>query len=193
MVEHREGPTPLVEPRDTAHAVDDVSLLGRASHDLQRHRVGPRGSARWGRSPAPPGKSTLEVGSHPFMGAVAGDRDHHVGWAVVVIEEAADIARRKIAHGRRRPQGVATQRVAREEGGLPLLGSQIRRLVGMHEDLVEDDGPLGVDVGLAQGGIPHDLAQDVEPQGQVLGQQPDVKGRVLLGRKGVAIAADLVK
>ena len=42
-------------------------------------------------------------------------------------------------------------------------------------------------------GVPHDVAQDVEAERQVLGQQADVEGRVLLGGEGVAVAAHLVE
>ena len=90
-------------------------------------------------------------------------------------------------------QRVAPERVAGEDRGLPLLGRQVGRLVGVHQDLVEDDRALGVDVGGAQGRVPHDLAQDVEPEREVLGQQPDVEGGVLLGGEGVAVTPHLVE
>ena len=77
--------------------------------------------------------------------------------------------------------------------GLTLLRGQVGRLVGVHEDLVEDHRALGVDVGGPQRRLPHDLAQDVEPEWQVLGQQADVEGGVLLGGEGVAVTTDLVE
>ena len=70
---------------------------------------------------------------------------------------------------------------------------QVGRLVGVHQDLVEDDRALGLDVVGPQRRLPHDVAQDVEPERQVLGEQPDVEGRVLLGGEGVAVAAHLVE
>ena len=94
---------------------------------------------------------------------------------------------------RRRPQRVASERVVREERRLPALGRQVGRLVGVHQDLVEDDGPLGLDVVGPQRRRPHDVAQDVEPEREVLGEEPHVEGRVLLRREGVAVAAHLVE
>ena len=49
-------------------------------------------------------------------------------------------------HRRCRPEGVAPERVVGEERRLPLLRRQVGRLVGVHQDLVEDDGALGLDV-----------------------------------------------
>ena len=62
----------------------------------------------------------------------------------------------------------------------------------MHQDLVQDDQPLGIQVGRAEGRPPHDVGEDVQAQREVLGQQADVEGGVLLGGEGVEVAADLV-
>ena len=193
VVEHGQRPSPLVETGDRPHPVDDVGLLGRAPDHMQPLGLRPGCGARRGRSPGLAGEASFEVGRHALVGAVAGHRDHHVARAVVVREEAAYVLRAECTHGRLGAERVAPERVAGEQRGLPLLGHQVRRLVGVHQDLVEDHGALGVDVGRAQRGVPHDLAQDVEPERQVLGEQADVEGRVLLGGERVAVAAHLVE
>ena len=96
-------------------------------------------------------------------------------------------------HRRSRPEGVPPEGVSGEERGLPSLPRQVGRLVGVHQDLVEDDGALGLYVVRAQRRLPHDVAQDVEPERQVLGEQPDVERRVFLGGEGVAVAAYFVE
>ena len=87
-----------------------------------------------------------------------------------------------------RPSGVPGKSAACHRSA-----GQVGRLVGVHQDLVEDDRALGLDVVGAQRRLPHDVAQDVEPEREVLGEQPHVEGRVLLRREGVAVAADLVE
>ena len=73
-----------------------------------------------------------------------------------------------------------------------LLGGEIGGLVGVHEDLVQDHLALGLDVVGTQRRVRHDGAEDVEPEGEVLGEQADVERRVLLGGEGVHVTADLV-
>ena len=111
----------------------------------------------------------------------------------MLVEEGADVLPGDAPHRRRRAEGVAPERVLGEERRLPPFRGQVGGLVGVHEDLVEDDGALGLDVVGAQRRLPHDVAQDVEAERQVLGEQPHVEGRVLLGGEGVAVAADLVE
>ncbi len=91
------------------------------------------------------------------------------------------------------PSVSRPERVLRKERGLPPFRSQVGRLVGVHQDLVEDDGPFCLDVVGAQRRCPHDVAQDVEPERQVLGEQSHVEGRVLLRRERIAVAAHLVE
>jgi hypothetical protein len=123
---------------------------------------------------------------------VAGHRGHHVAGTIVELEEVPDPLR---GHGRHRllaTEDLAAKRVVGEERRRALLCSLVGGLVGVHEDLVEDDQPLGVEVRGPQRRRPHDVGEDVQSQGEVLGQQPDVKGRVLLGGEGVEVAAHLV-
>ena len=193
MVEHGQGPAPLVESGDRAHPVDQVGLFGRPPDHVQTLGLGPRGGTGRRRSSGLAGEAAFEVRRHALVVAVPGHRDHHVARAVVVAEEAPDVVGTEAPTVDCVPERVPPERVAGEQRGLPLLGHQVRRLVGVHQYLVEDHAALGVDIGGAQGGVPHDLAQDVEPEREVLGEQADVEGRVLLGGECVAVATDLVQ
>ena len=81
----------------------------------------------------------------------------------------------------------------REHGRLPAFAGQVCGLVGVHQDLVQDHAALGLDVLGTQGRGADDLAQDIEPQVQVIREQADVEGRVLLRGERVAVAAHLVE
>ncbi len=108
-------------------------------------------------------------------------------------EELADVVRTEGADGGRSAERVAPEGVPGEQRGLPLLLQQVRRFVGVHQDLVEDHRAFCVDVGRTQCRIPHDVAQDVEPERKVLGQKAYVEDGVLLGGEGVAVPAHLVE
>ena len=71
-----------------------------------------------------------------------------------MLEEGADVLAGDALHRRRRPEGVAPEGVVGEERRLPPLRGQVGRLVGVHQDLVEDDGALGLDVVGAERGLP---------------------------------------
>ena len=140
-----------------------------------------------------PGEAALEFGRHRLMGAVAGHRHDHVRRPVVRVEEGPDVVPADARHRLRGAQGVAPERVAGKQRGLPALPGQVGRLVGVHQDFVEDDVALGLHVRGTQGRLPHDVAQDVQTQREVLGEQAHVEGRVLLRRERVAVPAHLVQ
>ncbi len=48
-------------------------------------------------------------------------------------------------------QHLPPERMVGEEQGRALLGGLVRRLVGVHQDLVEDHLPLGLEVGGPEG------------------------------------------
>ena len=108
-------------------------------------------------------------------------------------EEGGHVVPRDAPDRRRRPERVAPERMVREERALPALGGQVRRLVGVHQDLVEDHRALCLDVVGAQRRRPHDVAQDVEAERQVVREEAHVEGRVLLRGEGVAVTAHLVE
>ena len=193
VIEHGQRPTSFVVTRDRPHAVDDVRLLGRPPHHVQSFRPGPGRRPLRRLSPCLAGEPPLEIGRDRVVGAVPRHRDHHVAGTVVMGEEVADVVCIQRADGRLRAQRVAPEGVPREQRGLPLLRHEVRRLVGVHQDLIEDDRAFGVDVGGTQGRIPHDVAEDVEPEREVLGQKPHVEGGVLLGGEGIAVPAHFVE
>jgi hypothetical protein len=123
---------------------------------------------------------------------VAGHRHHHVARAVVELEEGADPLRGHLGDRVLGAEHLATQRVPGEQAGRALLGRLVRGLVGVHEDLVQDDLALGIEIEGPQRRPPHDVGQDVEAQRHVLGQEADVERGVLLGGEGVEVASHLV-
>jgi hypothetical protein len=95
---------------------------------------------------------------------VAGHGHHHVAGPVVQLEELPDPLGR---HGHDRllaPEYLAPQRVVGEQRRRALLGRLVRWLVGVHEDLVQDDLTFGLEIDGSERRSPHDVRQDVETQ-----------------------------
>jgi hypothetical protein len=76
------------------------------------------------------------------------------------------------------------------------LGEEVvHHVVGgvvVHPDLLEDHGPLRVDVVLGELGEAQHVGQDVDRQLEVAVERPGVEAGVLLGGEGVGLAADRV-
>ena len=153
-------------------------------------RVGRRagGDAASGAS----GEAALDLGRQPVVVQISGGRHDEVPCAVVGIEEPADLRGVEGRDAGRRTEHFAAERVVGEEGARALLGGEIGGLVGMHEDLVQDHLALGLDVVGTQRRVRHDGAEDVEPEREILREQADVEGGVLLGGEGVHVTTDLV-
>ena len=134
----------------------------RGSAGSGRRLAGGRAAARAA------GEALLDGVGHRPVVAVAGHRHHDVARAVVLARRRPGSRSRPSA-----PTLAAVPRVSRpervvgEERAGAALGDQVGRLVGVHQDLVQDDLALGLDVVRPQGRVPHDLAQDVEPERQV--------------------------
>jgi hypothetical protein len=84
---------------------------------------------------------------------------------------------------------LPAQRVARVHGRIEKVVDLFGGFVAVHQDFVQDDLALGFELIGAQGRGPDDLGEDVEAEVDRTGQQPHVKGGVLLGRERVHIPA----
>ena len=141
-----------------------MGLFGRpVEHHQWFGRLG-RCAALGRPSAALAGETFLDGACDVVMVAVPGHRDHHVPGPVVVLEEPPHVGDGDVAHALGRPEGVTAQGMIREQRPEAPLDDQVARLVGVHQDLVEDHRPLRVEVGRAEGRGPHDLAQDVEAE-----------------------------
>ena len=89
VVEDGQRPAALVEARHRPRAVDEVRLLGRPAHHVEGDGVGARGARRAGRRRRRPRRNAARARRPPLVAAVAGDRDHHVVRAVVLLKEGA--------------------------------------------------------------------------------------------------------
>ena len=119
-----------------------------------------------------------------------GGGDDHVGRPVVLAEEPAHVIRRHGHDAVLGAQHIPTERVAREESGREPVVDEVGGLVAVHQDHLEDHLTLGLELVWTQGRRPHDVAQHVEPEIEVLGQKAHVERRVLLGREGVHVTSD---
>ena len=190
MVHGRQRVAVVVVPVDGPHAQHHVSLLGGPVHDDERFsppigrlagRAEPTGRAR---------ETGLDAGQDAVVVEPPGRGHHDVGRPVVVPEEGRDLV---TAHGRDGvlfAQHLSTQWVAGEQRLGEDFVDEVGRLVAVHQDLFEDHLPLRLDLVGPEGGRPHDVAQDVEPEVEVVAEHPDVERRVLLGGEGVDVAAD---
>ena len=170
----------------------DVGLLG-AARVTCRGRAGARpGTTRAGASPTRPAKPALHPRGDDVVVDVAGRRHHHRRRAVAGLEVRPDLLRRHLGDRAALAEHLPPQRVVREERLVEDLVHQVGRLVLVHVDLFEDDLALGLDLVRAERRRPHDVAEDVEAQLEVLVDQAGVEGRVLLGGEGVHVAADRV-
>ena len=93
--------------------------------------------------------------------------------------------------------GLAAQDGAGQRGALKdrrrqPLGAQILGVVLVHADLLQDDAPLGGNVGLVEPGGEEHVAQDIGGLGEVGIQHPGVKAGALFGGKGVDLSAHRV-
>ena len=123
---------------------------------------------------------------------MTGRRGHHVPGAVVLAEELAHVLGGHRPDRFLAPEHFSAEWMIGEEGGRALLRRLLGRLVGVHEDLVEDHLAFGVEVRGAQRRLPHDVREQFETEVEALGEQPDVEGGVLLRGVGVEVTADLV-
>jgi hypothetical protein len=153
-----------------AHAHDEVHLLG----GTVVHGEGQPGST--GREPrrrlpaGPTCETGIDLGRQALVVDVAGGGDDEIAGPVVVVEEAADLDLVQRLHARRGAEDLAAQGVLGEHRRRALLRREVRRLVGVHQDLVQDDLAFGVDVVHPQRGLGHDGAQHVEAEREVVGQ-----------------------
>ena len=122
----------------------------------------------------------------------SGDGDDDLGRPVVGGVEPGDLRRRHRRDRRLGAEDRTADGVVGEERLAEQVVDEVVGLVLRHQDLLEDHRPLGLDLVGPERRRPHDVAQDPEPEVEVLGQQPELEDRVLLGREGVQVAADLV-
>src|SRR5437588_2425329 len=189
LVQGREGEAVIVAPREGPHPHDHIGLLGRpGAHDLpagrRRSTVVRRRSRAGNRRHA-----ALEARRYLVVVQVAGGRQHQIRGPVVGEEVPGDGV---AAEGRDRLCGrehLAPGRMLWEQGFGEQVVDELRGLVLVHQDLLEDHLALGLELVGAERRRTDDVAQDVEAEVEVVVEQARVEGRVLLGGEGVHLAA----
>ena len=140
----------------------------------------------------PGGEAGLDAERQALVVEVARGGDHHVAGQVVLVEERPDRRNRYVADDLRVAEDLAPQRVVREHGVGEVLLDDVTGLVAVHENLFQDHLALSVHLVAPKRRAAEDVAEYVQTELDMLGQHPYVKGRVLLGRVGVHVAADRV-
>ena len=124
------------------------------------------------------------------MMEVAGGREDYVAGvelAGVIVEKARLV---KAGNCRRGAEDGLSERVVLPEVLREELVDQNIGVVFVDLDLFEDDATLALDVGRVEDGIQDEVAEDVEGDGDVLGEGLDVEADSFLAGEGVEVAAD---
>ena len=157
----------------------------------------------------PVGRDTLGTSSSVRAiraGDIRGFFEQHYRPGNIVVSVAGDCRHEDVARaleGRfeARPGGAAPAREAVGPDVHPLVvvrrpTEQAHLVLAMRAVSRFDDArwPLAVlNVVLGERRVVHDVPEDVEPETEMLGEQPHVEGRVLLRGERVAVAADLIE
>ena len=80
-----------------------------------------------------------------------------------------------------------------EEHAFELVVHVLGRVVLVGDDLVQDDAPLGLDLGVGEGGLRRQLEEQAGGLPEVLLQHGGVQDDLLLGGVGVKLAAQTVQ
>ena len=110
----------------------------------------------------------------------------------MLVEEGPDLR-----HGDRgdhvgETEHLAPEGVTREHRLCEALVHEVGRFVEVHEHLFQDDLALRVDLSGTECRLPHDVGENVEAELEILAEEAHVKGRVLLRRVRVHVAAHRV-
>ena len=81
--------------------------------------------------------------------------------------------------------------VGEQLGAEQPVGDVVGRVV-VHRQLLQDDQPFAVDVGVAQRRADQHVAEQIDAEQHVPRRQPAVVRGVLLGGEGVEVAADAI-
>ena len=190
MVGDPEGVAGVVVDRQGAPPDGDVGLLGRAVDDDQRHDVG-AGRVALGR-----GAGLAEVeqpvdgGEHAVVGEVAGRGDDEVAGPVPALMERGDVVAAHGLDGVAGAEGLAPERVLGVEALVERGEHEVVGGVLAHEDLLDDDLPLGVELVGPERRLAHDVGQQAQAGLELGHGQAQVVRRVLAARVGVHLAAD---
>ena len=162
VVQQREGEPARRTSRRRPHAENEVRLLRVARRDVDRPHFGGRSPAGRRDPPGDAGETAGETVADAPVVDLAGRRDDDVRRSVVDRQELADLVDRHGLDDLGIAEDLPTERVGREQRvGEALLGD-VRRLVEVHEHLLEDHLTFRVDLVRAQRRIPDDVGEDVE-------------------------------
>ena len=157
--------------------------VGRCD-ERERHRAPSTGADRTGScSGIESARQPADVVDDLVVGQIAGRGDDQVGRPVPVLVEPGDGV---AGHGLDRLLGAEGLEPEAVVGEQRLQQAGVHDVVGgvlVHEDLLEDDLALGVDLGRPEGGRADHVDEQVEPEGQLARRQPGV----------VAVCSRLVK
>ena len=159
----------------------DGLLLHRHAGDVGGGAHGPAGP------PLQPGEAVgqgLGVG----VGEAARQGHHDAVGAVVLPLVFPQPGAVHLLQGGLPPQDGPGQGGALEHRPGQPLGAQILRVVLVHADLLQDNAPLGLHIGVVELGVEEHVAQDVRRLVQVGVQHPGVEAGALLGGEGVDLA-----
>ena len=87
-------------------------------------------------------------------------------------------------------QNGAAQRRTVEHRGRELFTDQVGGIVGVHTDLLQNDAPLTLHVGLGKGAVKEHIAEDAQRFAEMGVQTAAVETGEFLGGKGVDLAAN---
>ena len=190
-VEHRQRPAVGVVPAQRGHGDRELRLRRVAAPGEHPRAGGQRGRGFVGRqhAVARPERLRRQLDRLVVL-EVAGDRHDRVRRPVHRAPEVADRGRRQRSDARLVAADLAAQRPVAEQGLLDQHLDVLGRVVEVRADLLDDDRPLLVDVGVLEARVDDQLAQHVHRgRGLAAGHARPVDGGLAIGR-GVRRPAD---
>ncbi len=169
-----------------------MSLLGVTPADDQRAWRFDRSLPGRTHATGVSGEARLDAGDDAVVVEVACRGDHQVHRVVVLGVEGRDLV---ASHRLDRLAGADRLPPERVVGEQRFEQQRVDELVGIvlvHEQLFEDDLPLGVDLEGAERRCGDDIGQQFEAEVELPRRQPRVVRGVLLGGEGVHLASDRV-
>ena len=167
-----------------------VGLLGGPVDDDQRHDVGAGRVALGGDTGLAEVEQAVDGGQHAVVGEVAGRGDDEVAGPVPALVEGGDVVAAHGLDGLAGAEGLAAERVLGVEALVERGEHEVVGGVLAHEDLLDDDLTLGVELVGPERRLAHDVGQQAQAGLELGHGQAQVVRRVLAARVGVHLAAD---